>query len=78
MSTPEADVKPDRNVTHVRYWTASISRRHSMQEDRVRPVTAPSAERIRQLIADLDNERFAVREKATGELEHLGELAEAA
>ena len=47
-------------------------------KDRVRPVTAPGAERLRQLIADLDNNRFAVREKASRELEQLGELAEPA
>jgi dipeptidyl aminopeptidase/acylaminoacyl peptidase len=32
--------------------------------------------RIRQLIAELDNDRYAVREKARDELEHLGEIAE--
>jgi WD40 repeat protein len=47
-------------------------------KENVQPVTAPSAERLKQLIADLDSNRFAVREKASGELEQLGELAESA
>jgi WD40 repeat protein len=47
-------------------------------KDRLQPVTAPSAERLEQLIADLDNDRFAVREKASGELAQLAELAETA
>ncbi|MFO0808899.1 MAG: PQQ-binding-like beta-propeller repeat protein [Gemmataceae bacterium] len=45
---------------------------------RVQPVTAPSADRLKQLIADLDNGRFAVRQQASVELEQLGELAESA
>ncbi|HEX3150839.1 MAG TPA: WD40 repeat domain-containing protein [Gemmataceae bacterium] len=47
-------------------------------KDKATPVTAPSPERLKQLIADLDNNRFAVREKASGELVQLGELAESA
>jgi WD40 repeat protein len=47
-------------------------------KDHVQPVTSPSAERLAKLIADLDNNRFAVREKATSELVQLGELAEPA
>jgi hypothetical protein len=34
------------------------------------------AQRLDQLLADLDSNEFAVRQKATGELEQLGELAE--
>lgn len=45
-------------------------------KDRLQPIKAPTAERLQQLIADLNNNRFAVREKATKELEQLGELAE--
>jgi WD40 repeat protein len=47
-------------------------------KDRVQPVTAPSAEHLKQLIADLDHERFGVREKASKALEQVGELAESA
>ena len=39
---------------------------------------APSAERLQQLLADLGDDRFVVRERASGELSQLGELAAAA
>src|SRR5262249_28058000 len=35
----------------------------------------PTAETLARLIQDLDSDRFAVRQKATGELERLGERA---
>jgi WD40 repeat protein len=38
----------------------------------------PSAERIARLIADLDSNQFAVRQKASAELENLGDWAEPA
>jgi hypothetical protein len=44
----------------------------------VPPAAAVPAERIRGLIADLDDQRFAVRQKAAQELENLGEAAEPA
>jgi RNA polymerase sigma factor (sigma-70 family) len=47
-------------------------------KERLRPVVAPDARGIGRLIADLDSGRFATRERATQELEQLGELAELA
>lgn len=44
--------------------------------DRVKPVLAPDAKKVAQLIADLDSNMFAVRQKSTEELERLGELVE--
>jgi RNA polymerase sigma factor (sigma-70 family) len=47
-------------------------------KDHVKPVPQPDAQRIPQLLKDLQNEQFAVRQKAEEELEKLGELAEPA
>src|SRR5262249_32607532 len=46
--------------------------------ERVRPVAAPDAKRVAKLLAELDDERFEVREQASRELEGLGVLAEPA
>ena len=46
--------------------------------DRVQPVAAPAAERLQQLVAALESDEFAVRQKAGQELEQLGDLAEPA
>jgi RNA polymerase sigma factor (sigma-70 family) len=43
----------------------------------LQPARVAEAERWARLIADLDNDEFAVRERATQELERLGEQAEA-
>jgi hypothetical protein len=46
--------------------------------ERVRPAAAPDAKRVAKLLADLDDERFEVRERASRELGELGGLAEPA
>jgi WD40 repeat protein len=43
--------------------------------DRLRPAVAPPEEQVRQLIADLDSPRFAVREEAGQRLSRLGDGA---
>jgi len=45
---------------------------------RLRPVAAPDPARVRRLLADLGSDSFAVREKATAELEQIGDQAEPA
>jgi WD40 repeat protein len=47
-------------------------------KQRVKPVSDLGTERLDKLIADLDDQRFAVRDKATKELTELAEDAEAA
>jgi hypothetical protein len=42
------------------------------------PVKPVSREHLERLLKDLDSDQFAVREKATAELQKLGELAEPA
>ncbi len=46
--------------------------------ERLKPAQAPDRERIRKLLADLDSDQFAMREKARQGLAELGELAEPA
>jgi hypothetical protein len=50
----------------------------ALLRERVGPEPTASGERIPRLIADLDNNRFPVREKATRDLEKLGPAAETA
>jgi hypothetical protein len=47
-------------------------------EKRLRPGPVPAAERVTQLVGDLDSDRYAVREKAARELEELETTVEAA
>jgi RNA polymerase sigma factor (sigma-70 family) len=50
----------------------------SALSNRVKPIAAVDAKLLERLIADLDSKEFAVREKASAELEKFGELAEPA
>jgi WD40 repeat protein len=47
-------------------------------KERLKPAPALDQEKLKQLVTDLENERFAVRKKATDQLERLGQLAEQA
>lgn len=49
----------------------------SLLQRHLRPASPAEGPRLARLIADLDNDQFAVREEATRELEKLGTLAEA-
>jgi WD40 repeat protein len=44
----------------------------------LRPVLSPDPRRLARLLADLDSERFEVREKASKQIEGVGELAKLA
>jgi RNA polymerase sigma factor (sigma-70 family) len=61
-------------------WTLAAAPEQSLSLLRwqLLPVPAVDARRIDELIADLDNDLFAVREKATAELEKLAGVVEAA
>jgi hypothetical protein len=47
-------------------------------KERVKPIRTPDGKRIAQLLRDLESEQFAVREKATRELEEIGDAVEPA
>jgi hypothetical protein len=49
-----------------------------LQRQLPKSLAPPSPKRLARLIADLDGDSFAVREKATAELEKIGDLAEPA
>jgi hypothetical protein len=65
--------KADRAVC-----TLAANAGHSLPflERNLRPAGVPEEEKLTRLIADLDSEQFAVRERAAQELERLGEQAE--
>jgi RNA polymerase sigma factor (sigma-70 family) len=50
----------------------------ALVKERLRPVLEPNVQQINAWVTDLDSDQFAVREKATEELEQLGKRAEAA
>ena len=62
------------------FWTlvAAPAQTVPFLQERVRPVPAPDARRVARLIADLDHDRFPVREKATHELVALGKVVKPA
>ena len=45
---------------------------------RLQPVRSPDPRRLARLLADLDSDRFEIREKATKQIEEIGELAKPA
>ena len=47
----------------------------SVLSQKVKPASLPSAEKMAQLISDLDSDTFGVRERARGDLEDLGDAA---
>jgi hypothetical protein len=47
-------------------------------KEHLHPARAIDAKRLHQLLADLDNDQFRIREKAQADLQELGELAEPA
>jgi hypothetical protein len=61
-------------------WTLAAKEGQSVSllGRQLRPARAADAERLTRLIADLDNDEFAVRDRATQELQRLGEQAAAA
>jgi hypothetical protein len=61
-------------------WALTATPRETVAllQDRLRPVSPVDFPRLEGLVKDLDSDRYATRERATRELEKLGELAEPA
>jgi hypothetical protein len=58
--------------------SADAAKSLSVIKDRLRPAVSIDGRRLERLVADLDGNQFAVRRRATDELEQLVELAEPA
>jgi RNA polymerase sigma factor (sigma-70 family) len=61
-------------------WTLASASEEAVSflQEHLHPAKAADPQRLRRLLADLDSEQFAIREKAQGELVQLGDLAEPA
>src|SRR5262249_34440105 len=62
----------------IRLLAAAPSPALPLLRGRLRPVPKPDAERVKRLVADLDSNRFTVRDRAEKELAQLGDRAKAA
>ncbi len=60
-------------------WVLVLSPKQSMPllKDRLRPPSPAAADKVAKLVADLDGDRFAIRQQATAALIELGAAAEA-
>src|SRR5262249_12586313 len=70
---------PDAAKAPPAVWALVAARRQAVRflGERLRPVPEPDPRRVARLLADLDSPRFAVRRKATAELESLDGAADA-
>jgi hypothetical protein len=77
QSAWDALARPDAAKAYPALWALAGGSEDSVRflKERLAPVAAPKG--VDRLIADLDSDRFAVREQATRELEKLGFAAEA-
>jgi hypothetical protein len=69
----------DAMKVHKAVWTLAAAPKQSLPllRDYLKPVRPADAKRIAQLIKDLDSDDYDVREKASAELEKVGEQATA-
>jgi HEAT repeat protein len=67
----------DASRAHRALWTLTAAPGQAVPLFRaqLRPVVAADPERVARLLADLDSDAFAVRDKATRELQEMGEAA---
>jgi WD40 repeat protein len=74
------DLATDARKAFTARWTLAAAPDQAvfLLREHLKPALAADPQRLRRLLADLDSEQFAVREKARRELAALGELAEPA
>jgi hypothetical protein len=73
-----ADTKSDRAFRALEVLTDAPGEALPFFKKHLQPVPPADPKRVARLLADLGSDKFAVRQKATWELEELGELAAAA
>jgi WD40 repeat protein len=71
---------PDASKAYraIRTLSSNAPQASSFLKEHLRPAIAADAKRVAGLVAELDGEEFAARERATKELQELGEAAEPA
>jgi hypothetical protein len=69
----------DANKAHRAIWSlvANPQQGVALLSEKLQPMGMVDSKRVEKLLADLDNEDFDVREKATKELEEMGSVIEA-
>jgi RNA polymerase sigma factor (sigma-70 family) len=73
-----SDLGTDAAKAYAGIWALARAPKQSVSllKDKLRPVAPADAKQVAGLIADLDSEQFAVRQKAAMSLDELGEAAE--
>jgi len=72
LASPDAT----RAFQAVRRLVGSPGSAVDLMRERLRPAVAVDRERVRQLLRDLESDKFAVRQKANAELDQLGDRIE--
>lgn len=71
-----ADADASKAFEGITLLTAHPRETSALLKERLRPAALPDPKRFEQLLIDLSNPQFAIRQKATHELELLNEVAE--
>src|SRR5437868_4409202 len=68
----------DASLAYRAIWLLAGNPEHAVKllSEKLSPAPPPDKEKIQALIEQLENPKFAIRDKASKELEHHGDLAE--
>src|SRR5262249_52390321 len=80
LSVLWAGLKEDAAKAYEALWSLVFAAEQSIPllKERLKPITSVPADQLAKCIAELDDDRFAAREKAAKALEELGDPAETA